>query len=184
MKIRVLMTMLLAASVWQSAAAADVDAVTLSRDGRILRAQGTPSAVQVTPFTLEPLFEPETVPATCRAVDMAGVLSSRDGGTPSRPQLDGVPYGDRLLAAWVEAASIVGREPESMYYCMTTDGAKVFGTSTAYNPAYEYRKAKNAAPERGQVVSVIDGNVVIGVVFWAKSEPPAESKYLSMHFGR
>lgn len=183
MKIRVLMTMLVAASVWQSAAAADADAVTLSHDGRILRAQGAPSAVQVTPFTLEPI-EPETVPATCRAVDMAGFLSSRDGGRPSRPQLDGVPYGDRLLAAWAEASRIVGREPESMYYCMTTDGAKVFGTSTAYNPAYEYRIAKNTAPQRGQVVSVIDGNVVIGVVFWAKTEPLAESKYLSMNFGR
>ena len=156
----------------------------MSIDGRILRAQGTPAVVQVTPFKLEPLlFEPDSVPASCRAFDMAGFLR-RDDAKPVLPVIEGVPYGSRLIAAWQEAAGIVGREPDSMFFCMTKDGERMFGEGTNFNPSYEYRKEAGAAPERGQIVSVIGGSVVIGVVFWNPVKPVTESKYVSMNFGR
>jgi len=62
---------------------------------------------------------------------------------------------------------------------MTKDGERMFGEGTSFNPSYEYRKAAGAAPERGQIVSVIGGSVVIGVVFWNPVTPVAESKYVS-----
>ena len=114
---------------------------------------------------------------------MAGFLN-RDDAKPALPVVEGVPYGSRLVSAWHEAAGIVGRAPDSMFFCMTKDGERMFGEGTSFNPSYEYRKAAGAAPERGQIVSVIGGSVVIGVVFWNPVTPVAESKYVSMNFGR
>lgn len=180
MKIKNLLPIIAVAAITQGAFAAEIDAVTLSHDGRILRAQGAPAAVQVVAFSST---APDSVPATCKAFDMAGFLN-RDDAKPALPVVEGVPYGSRLVSAWHEAAGIVGRTPDSMFFCMTKDGERMFGEGTSFNPSYEYRKAAGAAPERGQIVSVIGGSVVIGVVFWNPVMPVAESKYVSMNFGR
>lgn len=39
--------------------------------------------------------------------------------------------------------------------------------------------------DKGQVVSFVESNLVIGVVFWGnQNQAKVESKYLSMNFGR
>jgi hypothetical protein len=112
MKIKNLLPIIAVAAITQGAFAAEIDAVTLSHDGRILRAQGAPAAVQVAAFSST---APDSVPATCKAFDMAGFLN-RDDAKPALPVVEGVPYGSRLVSAWHEAAGIVGRTPDSMFF--------------------------------------------------------------------
>lgn len=78
MKIKNLLPIIAVAAITQGAFAAEIDAVTLSHDGRILRAQGAPAAVQVAAFSST---APDSVPATCKAFDMAGFLN-RDDAKP------------------------------------------------------------------------------------------------------
>ncbi|MFA7105628.1 MAG: hypothetical protein WC165_10920 [Dysgonamonadaceae bacterium] len=171
------------------AAASEDNSVMISQDGRILRAHGVPSAIQVGAFAHNPMFEahgsdpfpaPYVVPATCRTFDMRGYLVRDEIASPHR--IDGVPYGAKIVGAWFDATDIAGREPDSLFFCMTQDGQQVFPTKAAtFNPAYEYRAAADGTqPKQGQIVTILDGDLVVGVVFW--SRPAMSSKYLSMRF--
>ncbi|MDX9737688.1 MAG: hypothetical protein RBT53_06005 [Azonexus sp.] len=179
-------------AVGMVAHASEDNSVMVSQDGRILRAHGTPSSIQIGASAFDPMFDgharsaanyrpdPRVVPATCRTVDMRGYLARAEIASPGR--IEGVPYGPKIVGAWFEAADIAGREPDSLFFCMTQDGEQVFPAKVAtFYPAYEYRVAAGGTqPKQGQIVTILDGDLVVGVVFW--SRPEIESKYLSMHF--
>lgn len=167
----------------QAASAAEYgnNAVTLSLDGRILRTQGTPTSIVVTPFEAPPMFEPTAVPATCRTFDMAAYMK-RAEAVPTTT-VEGVPYGPNLVAAWQDATSIAGRTPDSIFYCMTDAADHASSRGVRFNRAYEHQKADGSV-DKGQVVSFVESNLVIGVVFWGnQNQAKVESKYLSMSFG-
>jgi hypothetical protein len=181
MKIKTLISTLGLAVACGVALASESNAVLVSADGRILKAQGVPTELHLQQFATEPqMFDPRVVPASCKAFDMAKLEQSDDSAAGLLP---GVPNVRGLVGAWQSAWHTVGAKPDAMFFCTTATGEKVFSQGQAINRAYEYRKADGAQTERGQVVSYVDGDMLIGVVFWNADKQPA-SQYLSMNFGR
>ena len=161
------------------------DAIFIASDGRVLTGTGVPAELNIQSINLrtgdsDPIFKPHTIPASCKAFDMAAYQRTSTTVGP----IPGVPYSTKLINAWHEASSVVGATPDSIFFCMTKDGTKItHQKSTTFNPKYDYRKAINARPEQGQIVSFVDGELLIGVVFWDRTQKP-QSQYLSMNFGK
>lgn len=182
MNFKTLISALTVAACAGSAAAADTNAVLIGLDGRVIKAQGVPTEMQLQRFETAPEFEPRSVPATCKAFDINKVKES-EGGLAGMESLPGVPNTRFLISSWLSAGQEVGVEPDSMFYCHTTSGERVFLDGQAINRSYEYRRTEKDVPQQGQVVSYMRGDMLVGVVFWNKGKAP-QSEYVSLNFGR
>lgn len=162
-----------------SAAEYGKNAVTLSLDGRILQTQGTPTSIDVMAFGTPPTVAPISVPATCRTFDIVAYMKLAENTNT----IEGVPYGQKLIAAWYEASTIAGRTPDSIFYCMADTADHPASHGVRFNRAYQYQKADGSV-DKGQIVSFVENNLVIGVEFWgSQNQAKVESKYLSLSFG-